>query len=200
MDRVSLGTALVAISLPTFVFAFLLKYVFSVQLGWLPTAGRLDVTRDLAHPTGLYVLDALLARDAAAVADSLRHLLLPAVALGTPSMALIARITRASVLDVAHEDYVRTAHAKGLSERAVSRSHVLRTALVPVATFVGLISGSLLSGAVLVEIVFAWGGIGTFLQRAVVDRDYPVLQGGILFVAVVFVVVNLVVDLAVCPA
>lgn len=196
MDRVSLTSALVAISVPTFVLAFLLKYVFSVQLGWLPTAGRLDVTRDLAHPTGFFLLDAVLALDGAALADGLRHLLLPAVALGTPSMAVIARITRASVLDVANEDYVRTARAKGLSEPRVSRRHVLRTALMPVATLVGLVSGALLSGAVLVEIVFSWGGMGTFLQRAVLDRDYPVLQGGILFVAVVFILVNLVVDLA----
>lgn len=196
MDRLALTSALVAVSVPTFVLAFLLKYVFSVRLGWLPTAGRLDVTRELAHPTGFFVLDAVLAGDAAALVDSLRHLVLPAMALGVPSMAVIARITRVTVLDVAHEDYVRTARAKGLPEPAVGRRHVLRTALLPVATFIGLVSGALLSGAVLVEVIFSWGGMGTFLQRAVFDRDYPVLQGGILFVAVVFMVVNLVVDIA----
>lgn len=194
-DHLSLGACLVGVSIPIFFLAFVLKYVFSVKLGWLPSVGRLDVTRDAAHPTGLYVLDALLTLDGAALADALRHLILPALALASVPTAFVARITRAAVLEVAAEDYVRTADAKGMSERIVSRRHVLRNAMLPVSTVVGLTTGFLLSGTVLVEIVFGWGGIGTFLQQAVADRDYPVLQAGTLLVAVVFILVNLIVDL-----
>lgn len=194
VDHVSLGTALVGVSIPIFFLAFVFKYVFSVKLGWLPTVGRLDVTRGLDHRTGFYVLDAIAARDGVALVDVLRHLVLPAAALGLPSAAFLARVTRAAVLDVTHEDYVRTAHAKGASEWAVGRGHVLRNALMPVITVVGLTAGFLLEGATLVEIVFGWGGMGSFLYQAIVDRDYPVLQAGILYLAVVFVLVNLVVD------
>lgn len=195
LDHVSLGTALVGVSIPIFFLAFLLKYVFSVKLGWLPSVGRLDVTRDLAHPTGFYVLDAVLARDGAALVDALRHLVLPAVALGAGPAAFIARITRAAVLDVASESYVDTARAKGLGSWTVGRRHALRSALVPIIAVVGLTAGVLLEGAALVEVVFAWGGIGSLLFQAIVSRDYPVLQAGILYIAVVFVVVNLAVDL-----
>ncbi len=194
-DHLSLGGCLLGVSIPAFFLAFLLKYVFSVKLGWLPSVGRLDVTRDVSHPTGLFVLDAALTLDGAALVDALRHLVLPALALAIVPAAFIARITRASVLEVSGEDYVRTAEAKGLSDGIVGRRHVLRNALLPVTTMVGLTMGFLLSGAVLVETVFGWGGIGTLLQQAVADRDYPVLQAGILLVAVVFVLVNLVADL-----
>jgi len=195
MDHVSLGTALVGVSIPVFFLAFLLKYFFSVKLGWLPSVGRLDVTRDLSHPTGFYLIDAVAARDGAALVDALRHLVLPALALGLPPAGFIARITRAAVLDVADEAYVHTAEAKGMSDGAVGRRHVLRNALLPVTTVVGLAAGFLLEGATLVEIVFAWGGMGSLLSQAIVDRDYPVLQAGILYLAVVFVVVNLAVDI-----
>lgn len=194
LDHLSLGTALVGVSVPVFFLAFVLKYVFSVKLGWLPSVGRLDVTRDLAHPTGFYVLDAVLAGDGAALADALRHLVLPAVALGSGPAAFIARITRAAVLDVASEGYVDTATAKGLGSWTVGRRHALRSALVPITAVVGLTAGVLLEGAALVEVVFAWGGMGSLLFQAIVSRDYPVLQAGILYVAVVFVVVNLAVD------
>lgn len=196
VDHVSLGVALLGLSVPIFVTAFLLKYVFSVWLGWLPSVGRLDVTRTAGHPTGLYVLDGVLTADGAALVDALRHLVLPALALGSVPAAIIARITRAAMIDVAGEDYVRTAAAKGMGVGTVARRHVLRNALLPVSTVVGLTTGFLLSGAVLVEIVFAWGGMGTFLHQAITDRDYPVLQAGILFIAVLFVVVNLIVDIA----
>ncbi len=194
-DHLSLGGCLLGVSIPTFFLAFLLKYAFSVKLGWLPSVGRLDVTRDVSHPTGFFVLDAIVTLDAPALIDALRHLVLPTVALAMVPAAFIARITRASVLEVSTEDYVRTADAKGMGEGIVNRRHVLRNALLPVTTIVGLTMGFLLSGAVLVEAVFAWGGIGTMLQQAIADRDYPVLQAGILLVAVVFVIVNLLVDL-----
>ncbi len=195
VDHVSLGTALVGVSVPVFFLAFVLKYVFSVKLGWLPSIGRLDVTRVFAHRTGFHVLDAVLSGDIDALVDSLRHLVLPGLALGLPPAAFIARVTRVAVLEVANADYVHTAEAKGLSRWTVGRRHVLRNALLPVMTVVGLTAGFLLEGAVLVEIVFAWGGMGSFLYQAIAERDYPVLQAGILYVAVVFVLVNLLVDI-----
>ena len=195
VDHLSRGAALVGVSIPVFLLAFLLKYLFSVKLGWLPSIGRLDVTREIAHPTGFYVLDGVLSVDGRAIVDALRHLVLPGLALGMPSAAFIARITRAAVLEAAGEDYVRTAVAKGMSAGAVGRRHVLRNALLPVTTVVGLTAGFLLEGAVLVEIVFAWGGMGSFLFQAIIDRDYPVLQAGILYLAVMFVFVNLLVDI-----
>lgn len=194
-DHLSLGACLVGVSVPIFFVAFVLKYVFSVRLGWLPSVGRLDARRDVAHPTGLYLLDAVVTLDRGAFIDALRHLVLPALALASAPTAFIARITRAAVIEVSTEDHVRTADAKGMSERIVGRRHVLRNALLPVSTVIGLTIGFLLSGTVLVEIVFAWGGIGTFIQQALTDRDYPVLQAGILFVTIVFVIVNLIVDL-----
>jgi peptide/nickel transport system permease protein len=194
VDHASLFVSLLGISIPVFFLAIILKYVFAVQLGWLPTVGRIDVLIDLEHPTNFYVLDAIIAGDMAALWDVLQHLILPAIALGSIPLAVIARITRASVLDVQNEDYVRTARAKGVAPRLVDSRHVLRNALLPIATIIGLQTGLLLSGAVLTETVFAWPGIGTWLVTAIEARDFPVLQGGILFVAIVFVLVNLIVD------
>ena len=196
LDHASLVASLLGISIPVFFLGILLKYVFSVKLGWLPTVGRSSVLIDTPHPTKFYVLDAILAGDPNALWDVLKHLVLPAVALGSIPLAVIARITRAAVLDVLNEDYVRTARAKGMSPGIVDRRHILRNALLPVSTIIGLQVGLLLSGAVLTETVFAWPGMGTWLVDAIQDRNYPVIQGGVLFVAVVFVFVNLVVDLS----
>ncbi len=159
-----------------------------------PTVGRISVLIDIEHPTKFYVLDAILAGNMTALWDVLKHLMLPAIALGSIPLAVIARITRAAVLDVQNEDYVRTARAKGVAPRLVDSRHVLRNALLPIATIIGLQTGLLLSGAVLTETVFAWPGLGTWLVGAIRVRDFPVLQGGILFVSVVFVLVNLFVD------
>jgi len=194
IDHASLVISLLGISIPIFFLAIILKYVFAVKLGWLPTVGRISVLIDLEHPTGFYVLDAIITWNMEALWDVLKHLVLPAIALGSIPLAVIARITRASVLDVQNEDYVRTARAKGVSPRRVDSRHVLRNALLPIATIIGLQTGLLLSGAVLTETVFAWPGIGTWLVNAIRARDFPVLQGGILFVSIVFVLVNLVVD------
>ncbi|HET9507958.1 MAG TPA: ABC transporter permease [Gaiellaceae bacterium] len=193
-DHASLVLSLLGISIPIFFLAIILKYIFAVKLGWLPTVGRISVLIDLEHPTNFYVLDAIIAGDMEALWDVLKHLVLPAVALGSIPLAVIARITRAAVLDVQNEDYVRTARAKGVSPRRVDSRHVLRNAMLPIATIIGLQTGLLLSGAVLTETVFAWPGIGTWLVNAIRVRDFPVLQGGILFVSIVFVLVNLVVD------
>jgi peptide/nickel transport system permease protein len=194
-DHLSMGGSLLGISIPVFFLAFLLKFVFAVKLHWLPSIGRLSATRVTRHPTGFYVLDGIVTGDFSASWDAIRHLVLPAIALGTIPLAIVTRITRAAVLEVANEDYVRAARAKGMSGAVVDRRHILRNAMLPVATIVGLQTGLLLSGAVLTEIVFAWGGMGSFIEQAVFNRDYPVLEGGILFLAVVFVVVNLLVDL-----
>lgn len=194
-DHLSMGGSLLGISVPVFFLAFILKYVFAVKLGWFPSVGRLDVLRTVDHPTGFYVLDAIITFDFATFVDALRHLVLPGIALGTIPLAIVTRITRAAVLEVVNEDYVRTARAKGLTPGVVNRRHVLKNAMLPISTVIGLQTGLLLSGAVLTEIVFAWGGMGSFLYQAVFDRDFPVLQGGILFLAVVFVIVNLLVDL-----
>ena len=191
VDHASLIFSLLGISIPVFFLAILLKYVFAVKLGLLPTVGRLDATTDLEHPTNFYVLDAILAADPVAFWDALEHLILPAIALGSIPLAVIARITRAAVLDVQNEDYVRTARAKGLTPRIVDSRHIFRNALLPIMTIIGLQAGLLLSGAVLTETVFAWPGMGTWLVDAIEQRNYPVLQGGILFVALVFVLVNL---------
>jgi peptide/nickel transport system permease protein len=195
VDQASLVVSLLGISIPVFFLAILLKYVFAVKLGWLPTVGRVSATIDLPHPTNFYVLDALWAGDPEALWDVLKHMVLPAIALGSIPLAIIARITRAAVLDVQNEDYVRTARAKGLAPRIVDTRHILRNALLPITTIIGLQVGLLLSGAVLTETVFAWPGMGTWLVDAIEQRNYPVLQGGILFVAVVFVLVNLLVDI-----
>src|ERR671935_993798 len=194
-DNVSLVASLLGISIPIFFLAIILKYLFAIRWPWLPSVGRISVLIDAKHPTGFYVLDAIIERDWHALGDVLKHLVLPAIALGSIPLAVVARITRAAVLDVQNEDYVRTARAKGIAPVTVDRRHVLRNALLPISTIIGLQVGLLLSGAVLTEKVFAWPGVGSWLVDAISYRDYAVLQGGILFLAVIFVLVNLIVDI-----
>jgi peptide/nickel transport system permease protein len=196
IDHTSLFASLIGISIPIFFLAIILKYIFAVRLGWLPSVGRQDVLLRAEHPTNFYILDAIVTRNWDAFVDAVKHLILPAIALGTIPLAIIARITRASVLDVQNEDYVRTARAKGVAPHTVDRRHIFRNALLPITTIVGLQVGLLLSGAVLTEKVFAWPGVGSWLVDAIEARDYAVLQGGILFLAIVFVFVNLFVDIA----
>ena len=195
IDQTSLLASLIGISIPIFFLAIILKYIFSVRLGWLPSVGRQDPLLAAEHPTNFYILDAIITLNWEAFVDAVKHLILPAIALGTIPLAIIARITRASTLDVQNEDYVRTARAKGVAPRTVDRRHIFRNALLPITTIVGLQVGLLLSGAVLTEKVFAWPGVGSWLVDAIEGRDYAVLQGGILFLAIVFVFVNLIVDL-----
>ena len=195
-DQGGLVVSLIGVSIPIFFLALILKYIFSVRLGWLPSVGRQDVLISAKHPTNFYVLDGIVTGNWNAAWDAVKHLILPAVALAPVPLAIIARITRASVLDVQNEDYVRTARAKGLPPRTVDRRHVMRNAMLPVTTIIGLQVGLLLSGAILTETVFAFPGLGTWIQAAIENRDYPVLQGGILFVGIIVVLVNLVVDLS----
>ncbi len=196
LDNLSVSGSLLGVAVPVFFLAYILKYVFAVQLGWLPTSGRQSPRIDAEHPTGFYILDGLITGNPAATWDAIVHLILPAIALGSISLAIIVRITRASVLDVVNEDYVRTAEAKGLLERTITRRHILRNALLPVATVIGLTAGLLLSGAILTETVFAWDGVGRFVYEAIQNRDYAVLQGFILMIAFIYVLVNLAVDVS----
>jgi len=196
LDNLAVGGSLLGVVVPVFFLAVLLKYVLSIWLGWFPTSGRQDARIDATHVTGFYVLDGLLTREWDASWDALKHLVLPALALGSIPLAIIVRITRASVLEVLSEDHVRTAQAKGLARSVISRRHILRNALLPVSTTLGLQAGALLSGAVLTETVFSINGIGSYLFDAVNQLDYPVLQGFILFIALVYALVNLVVDVS----
>lgn len=196
LDHTTVVASLLGVTIPVFFLAFLLKYVFAVQLGWFPSAGRQDAAMVATHPTGFYVLDGLLTREWDAAWDAFMHLVLPAIALGSIPLAIIARITRASVIEVQNADYVRTARAKGLGRNRLRGRVVLRNAMLPVATTIGLQVGLLLSGAVLTETVFAFNGIGSFLARAVFDLDYAVLQGFILIIAVVYALANLTVDVS----
>ncbi|HEX9378449.1 MAG TPA: ABC transporter permease [Gaiellaceae bacterium] len=195
-DNLTMIGSLLGISVPIFFLAIILKYLFAVRWHWLPSVGRIDVLIDTKHPTNFYILDALIERDWHALWDVIKHLILPAIALGSIPLAVITRITRAAVLDVQNEDYVRTARAKGLPPLTVDRRHVLRNAMLPVSTIIGLQTGLLLSGAVLTETVFAFPGMGAWLRDAIFNSDYAVLQGGILFLAMVFVLVNLLVDIS----
>ncbi|GGS55989.1 peptide ABC transporter permease [Planobispora rosea] len=196
LDHLSVAGSLFGITIPVFFLGYMLKFVFAEKLGILPTDGRQDPLMDAEHPTGFYVLDGLVTGNPEAAWDALTHLVLPGVALGTIPLAIVVRITRASVLDVLHEDYVRTAEAKGLRPATIRGRHVLRNALLPVVTIIGLQVGLLLGGAVLTETVFAFPGFGKFMADSIMARDYAVLQGFILFTAVIFVLVNLLVDIA----
>jgi peptide/nickel transport system permease protein len=175
---------------------YVLKDVFAVDLGWFPPSGRQSVAVDATNVTGFAVLDGFLTREFDASLDALRHLVLPAITLATIPLAVIVRITRASVLDVLGSDFVRTANSKGLAPGTIRGRHVLRNALLPVSTTIGLQVGLLLAGAVLTERVFVWGGIGTLLADAITLRDYPRLQAVLLLGALVYVLVNLLVDLS----
>jgi peptide/nickel transport system permease protein len=194
LDGASVIGSLIGITIPVFFLAFLLKYVFAVRLGWLPPSGRQDVRIEATRITNFFVLDGLLTREFDASWDAIWHLILPAIALGTIPLAIIVRITRAAVLDVVNEDYVRTAEAKGLTTAVIRRRHVLRNAMLPVVTTIGLQLGLLLSGAILTERVFAFPGIGQEIADSIFNKDYPVLQGAILLIAVLYVLINLLVD------
>ncbi|GGO29026.1 ABC transporter permease [Deinococcus humi] len=195
-DNLATGISLVGVSMPVFWLGLLLSYFFAVKLGWLPPSARLGYEYNITPITGFYLLDSLLRGNIGAFWDALKHLVLPAIALGSIPLAIISRITRSSLLDVLGQDYVRTARAKGLAPNSVTIKHALRNALLPVVTVIGLQAGALLGGAVLTETIFSWPGIGSWVYEAIAQRDYPIIQGGVIFAALVVSVVNLLVDLS----
>ncbi len=195
VDHGVMGVAMTGYSMPIFWWGLIMIMFFSVDLGWTPVSGRIAVEYDLPVCTGFLLIDSLLSGEEGAFVSALRHLILPVIVLGTVPMAVIARMTRSSMLEVLREDYIRTARAKGLAPLRVIVVHALRNALIPVITVIGLQVGSLLAGAVLTETIFSWPGIGKWLIDSIARRDYPVVQTGILVSAGIFVLVNLVVDL-----
>jgi len=193
-DYCSMVMALAGISMPIFWLGLMLMYLFSVKLGILPMMGRFTMGLDYRSITGLVILDSLFHGDIQLFLNSLKHLILPAFTLATIPMAIIARMTRSSMLEVMSKDYIRTARAKGLSHRTVIFRHALKNAFLPIVTVIGLNFGLLLGGAVLTETIFSWPGLGRYVVDSLLARDYPAVQGCILFFAVIMVVVNLAVD------
>lgn len=198
-DRVSMGAAVAFYSMPIFWWGLMAIVIFSVKLQWLPVSGRIGVEHDVPLWSGILIFDSWLAPGSfmerfAAFRSAVHHLLLPALVLSTVPLAVIARMTRSSLLEVLGEDYVRTARAKGLSRFRVVVIHALRNALIPVITVIGLMLGTILTGAILTETIFSWPGLGRWLVSAVLSRDYPVIQGGILLVAIVVLSTSLFVD------
>ncbi len=194
-DYVAMLIALVGVSMPVFWLGLMEQWVFAQKLNWLPSIGRDSILNPIMPITHLYLIDTLLAGDFDSFIEVLKHLILPSIALGTIPMAIIARMTRSSMLEVMKADYIRTAKAKGVHQFFLVYKHALKNAFIPILTVVGLQTGLLLGGAVLTETIFAWPGIGKYLYDAIGNRDYPVIQSGILVIATLFVFVNLIVDL-----
>ncbi len=198
LDHVTMSGSLLGVSLPVYWLGLLLIYLFAVNLYWLPPSGRISVDTGLNFQpvTGFYVLDALLSLNGVALKDVLAHLILPALALSTIPLAILARITRSAMLEILSQDYIRTARAKGVPERWVIARHAFKNALLPISTIAGLQFGTLLTGAILTETIFSWSGMGSWIYEGILARDYPVVQGGVLTVAIAFVLINLLVDLS----
>ena len=194
LDYGLIGISVIGASMPIFWWGLMAVLVFSVALGWTPVSGRIDDLYYVEPWTGFLLIDSWFSDDPGAFRSALRHLILPAIVLGTVPLATIARMTRSAMLEVLGEDYVRTARAKGLAPGRVVVVHALRNALIPVVTVLGLQVGALLGGAILTETVFAWPGVGHWLVESVQRRDYNVLQGGTLLIAVLVMLVNLGVD------
>jgi len=194
-DYSVMGIALFGISMPVFWLGIMLMMIFGVWLGWLPIGGRIDLLLPFNRITGFMVVDSIITANGAALISVIRHLILPTIALGTIPMAIIARTTRSSMLEILRQDFIRTERAKGLSERKVIYKHAIRNAMVPVVTVIGLNFGLLLSGAILTETIFSWPGVGRLVVDAVYARDYPLVIGCVLVFALVFVIVNLITDL-----
>lgn len=194
-DYSLMSISLIGYSMPIFWWGLLLILLFSVTLGWTPVSGRISEMYDVTSYSGLMLIDSWFSNEPRAIfLNAMKHLVLPAVALGTVPLAAIARMTRTSVLEVLKEDYIRTARAKGLSQRIVIGRHALRNAMVPVITVIGLMLGAILTGAILTETIFSWPGIGKWLVNSVSARDYPVVQGALVLICGIILIVNLLVD------
>jgi len=196
LDSVSMIGSLIGVSMPIFWLGLMEIMLFAVFLQWLPSGSRLSTGIEIKTITNLLLVDSLLTGNFEGFVDALKHLAMPTIALATIPMAIIARMTRSSMLDVLQEDYIRTAHAKGVLERIVLFRHALKNAFLPVITIIGLQTGTLMAGAVLTETIFSWPGIGKWIYDAILGRDYPIVQGGTLLIAIIFVAFNLLVDLS----
>jgi peptide/nickel transport system permease protein len=196
LDSVTMVGSLVGVSMPIFWLGLMEIMLFGVIMNWLPVGGRLATGIQVKEITHLLLVDSLITGNLPAFSDALQHIAMPAIALATIPMAIIARMTRSSMLDVLQEDYIRTAHAKGVIERVVLFRHALKNAFLPIITIIGLQTGSLMGGAVLTETIFSWPGIGKWIYDGILGRDYPIVQGGTLLIAVIFVFFNLLVDLS----
>ncbi|HSP23385.1 MAG TPA: ABC transporter permease [Planococcus sp. (in: firmicutes)] len=194
-DYLAMIIALIGVSMPIFWLGLMNQWIFSIELGILPTTGRENVRDPVEVITNFYVIDTIITGQFDQLSTVLKHLVLPGTALATIPMAIIARMTRSSMLEVMRSDYVRTARAKGLKMFWVVYKHALKNAIIPVLTIIGLQMGLLLGGAILTETIFGWPGIGRYIYEAIGFRDYPVIQSGILIVAFIFVMINLFVDL-----
>lgn len=194
-DYVAMVLALIGVSMPIFWLGLMEQWVFAINLEWLPTSGREEVRNPVEAITNLYIIDTLLAGRTDQLVEVLKHLVMPSLALATIPMAIIARITRSTMLEVMRSDFIRTARAKGLRMFWVVYKHSLKNAIIPVLTIIGLQTGLLLGGAILTETIFSWLGIGRYIYEAINYRDYPVIQSGVLIIAFIFVMINLVIDL-----
>lgn len=194
-DYIAMLIALIGVSMPVFWLGLMEQWIFAQELHWLPSMGRTDVVSSVEPVTNFLIFDTLRAGNWEGFKEVMRHLLLPGIALGTIPMAIIARMTRSSMLEVMNSDYIRTARAKGVSQFFLVYKHALKNATIPVLTVIGLQTGFLLGGAVLTETIFSWPGVGKYLYDAIGFRDYPVIQSGILVIAIMFVLVNLIVDI-----
>jgi peptide/nickel transport system permease protein len=196
IDTTTMLGSLAGVSMPVYWLGLMAIMLFAVLLQWLPAGGRLSPSVQLETRTNFYIIDAIATGNMAALVDVLKHLAMPAVVLATHPMSIIARMTRSSMLEVLQEDYIRTAKAKGLREGGVLMRHALKNAFLPVITIIGLQTGTLLAGAILTETIFSWPGIGKWVYDAILARDYPIVQGGTLLIAIIFVFANLLVDVS----
>jgi len=194
VDKLSMSGAFIGISTPAFWLGVMMIIILAATLGWFPTSGRITYGLEPAHITGFYVLDSLLTLDFPALVDSLRHLALPAIALGAAPCAVITRVVRSGMLEVLRKDYVTFARAKGVPELGVIVRHALRNALIPAVTVVGLETGTLLGGNMIIETVFGWPGMGRLVVDGIFSRDYTLVQASVMVYALTFVLVNLLVD------
>ena len=195
IDRLGMGFAFLGISAPAFWLGIVLIIIFAVKLSIFPVYGRIAFAYKPIHITGMYVLDSILSRNWPALKDSLMHLILPSISLGAAQAAVTTRILRSSMLEVLRADYVTLARTKGLSEYVVITKHALRNALIPTVTVIGLQIGMLLGGNMIIETIFGWPGLGRLVVTSIFNRDFPVVQGAVMFYALTYVVANLIVDI-----
>jgi len=194
LDYSAVSLSTVGFAMPIFWWALIVIFFFAVKLGWFPVSGRIEPIHDFSYVTGFYFIDSLIAGNAAAFISALKHIILPAIVLGTIPLALIVRVTRSAFIDIAKEDYIRTARAKGLSSAQIIFKHIFKNALPQILTAMGLAMGSLLTGAIMTETIFSWPGLGRWIVNSIMARDYPVVQAGLFYSMIIIVIINFLTD------